>query len=106
MQILRKWTTLALVFALTITSVQSQPLQVEEEPPYSAAYTQSHQAAHWSAYIPIGIMVAAAIWFGVADQQPNNSDSSFSGRSKYRSKSRSGSYSSKSEYSSGSHAHY
>lgn len=92
METLRYWVTLTLVFTLVMTSIHGQSAYDEEDPPsseentYSSAYMQSYQTAHWSAYVPIGIMVAAAIWFGIADRKHDDasSDSRYSRRSRYK----------------------
>ena len=69
-----------LTIALTVatTSVYGQESCCQEEGNYSSAYLESCSTPHWSIYIPIAILVGAAIWFGVAD---GNSDSSSSSNS-------------------------
>ncbi len=95
MEKLRKWVALTLLFTLVATSIQGQPTYIQQDDnTYSSAYEDSSRTAHWSAYVPIGIMVAAAIWFGVADTS-NSDDSSSYGYYGYgsRSSTSSGSYS-------------
>ncbi len=58
------------------------PLQAEENY-YPAeeydltgeAYVQSSYNSHWSAYVPIALIVGAAIWFGIADTTSTDSSS-------------------------------
>lgn len=59
---------LTLLFAFVTTSIQGQNSCCDEVTECGSAYTEGAQTAHWSVYIPIAILVAAAIWFGVADR--------------------------------------
>ena len=73
-KMLHKWVVLALLFSLSITSLQGQETcEMEEES--CCAYSQGCQTAHWSIYIPITILVVAAIWFGVSDRSHSSSSS-------------------------------
>lgn len=75
MKKIQKWIALTLLLSLSITSIHGQDeFQYEED--FSPAYMESTQTTHWSAYIPIGVLVAAAIYFGVADQNDTYSSSS------------------------------
>jgi hypothetical protein len=74
MKKLHKLVALTLLFTLAIPSIQGQETPQEEEN-YSSAYQQSSHTAHWSAYIPLTIIVVAAIYLGIADK---NSSSSYS----------------------------
>lgn len=40
-------------------------IEVDEQP---TAYYESTCATHWSVYVPIGAIIAAAIWMGIADK--------------------------------------
>lgn len=63
---------LTLLFALFTTSIQGQDdFDLDDDP--GSAYAESSQTAHWSVYIPITILVVAAIWFGVSDRNHNSS---------------------------------
>lgn len=95
---LHKFVTLTVLFALCTTSLQGQN-DFDPEADTGSAYTQGSQTAHWSVYIPIAILVGAAIWFGVSDK--NHDTSSYSDsqdalgsieNSKRNSNHRSGSY--------------
>jgi hypothetical protein len=69
MKRLHQLITATLVLTLTTVSVYGQ--DVYQEDAYnsdSSAYIESSNTAHWSIYIPIAVLVGAAIWFGVADQ--------------------------------------
>ncbi len=65
MKKLRKLLLFTLFFAF-ITSLQAQDCNPDDEN-YSDAYMESRNAAHWSAYVPITILVVAAIYLGFAD---------------------------------------
>ncbi len=43
------------------------------------AYAENGRTAHWSAYIPITLMIAAAIFFGFADKKHDKCSSSGDG---------------------------
>lgn len=91
---MRKLCILTLATTLMVTLVQpmhSQEPYYEEAPTYapqdayyedSSAYYGGARAAHWSAYVPIGALIAAAIWMGVADTHHANDGSSYSGHSR------------------------
>ena len=72
------------LLTLSNASLFSQDLssyEAEEQ----GAYLASQQAAHWSAYVPIVVIVGATIFFGVADQshKSTSSHSESSGHEKY-----------------------
>jgi len=111
---LHKMMVLTLLFAFITTSIQGQDC-CEQSDDCGCAYSQGSQTAHWSVYIPITILVGAAICFGVSDRGHSSSNYSDSqdalgsiANSKRRSTShRSGSYSSSSYSNSrGSYCHY
>lgn len=72
---LYKLVVLTLLFAFVTTSIHGQDCcdQVED---CGSAYNEGSLTAHWSVYIPIAVLVVAAIWFGVADR--NHDKSSYS----------------------------
>lgn len=72
---LHKLVMLTLLFALVTSSIQGQNC-CDQDDECGCAYTQGSQTAHWSVYIPIAILVVAAIWFGVSDR--NHDHSSYS----------------------------
>ena len=73
MKKIRSIVALTLAFTCTISSIYSQDPYQED---YSSAYVESSHTAHWPAYIPITLLVAAAIWFGAADQHHERHHSS------------------------------
>jgi len=100
MRIIQQFIPIFLIFALTTTPLASQPEAAaccqeeaccEEEP---IAYQEGCYAAHWSAYIPITVLVVAALFFGVCDQKSTSSSchsDEHGWRSEYRSRSSYGS---------------
>jgi hypothetical protein len=70
-----KFFVFTLIFAFASTSIQGQEYceetGMECECP---AYVEGSRTAHWSIYVPIAIIVAAAIWFGIADRNDCKSD--------------------------------
>jgi hypothetical protein len=68
MKKLHQFFTLTLLLTFATPSIHGQDPQYQEDATYSSAYMQSSHAAHWSVYIPIALLVGAAIWFGVADR--------------------------------------
>lgn len=74
-----KWVVLTLVFTLVSTFVQGQTFYNQETSECPSAYMDSCQSAHWSAYVPLTILVVAAIFFGIADKSHSESSSSYSG---------------------------
>lgn len=113
MQLLRKFLFLVLFFMSAIHPAYGDQCGQDCDT-CGDAYAQSSCSAHWSAYVPIALVVAAAIWFGVADGKSDDSSSSGSSShdglgslgSRRSSSSRSGSYKSSSSYSSsGYHSH-
>lgn len=78
METLRKLVTLMLLFALATTSIYGQDTNDVDDETVGSAYAEGSHAAHWSAYIPIGAIIIAAIFLGVADRD-HKSASSHSG---------------------------
>jgi|GEM_PF-3072480 len=68
MKKLHQLAALVLIVTFAAPSVHGQDLPPQEEEGCSSAYLQSRHAAHGSVYIPITILVGAAIWFGLADR--------------------------------------
>lgn len=66
---------LTLVLAITTSSIYGQDLYNQEDESHSSAYMQSQNTAHWSVYVPIAILIGAAIWFGLADRKHEKHDS-------------------------------
>ena len=79
---LRWFSRLVVLLTLPSAALFSQDLSSPEE---EGAYLASQQAAHWSAYVPIVVIVGATIFFGVADQshKSTSSHSESSGHEKY-----------------------
>lgn len=76
---LRQSMIIVLCIMFTLSSLQGQEIchqEKEEEEVCSEAYLQSSYTAHWSVYIPITLLVAAAIYFGLADQKHHDPSSS------------------------------
>jgi hypothetical protein len=76
MEKLHKLVTLTLLFTIVTTSIQAQDADDQSDENYSSAYVQSSHAAHWSVYIPIAILVVAAVYLGLADEKHSNDSSS------------------------------
>ncbi|CUI17286.1 conserved putative membrane protein [Candidatus Protochlamydia naegleriophila] len=79
MQIIRTCVTLTLFFVLATHSVYGQPSysQEYEYDDYSnSAYTQSCYSAHWSAYVPIAALLAAGVFWAIADKHHSSHHSS------------------------------
>jgi hypothetical protein len=79
MKKLHRLVALTLLSTLFITSIQGQDETSQEETSqeqegYSSAYQQSSRTAHWSAYIPLTIIVVAAIYLGIADKKSSHSN--------------------------------
>lgn len=72
MQKIQKWVVFTLLFTLLMTTIQAQDSYDQEDEAAGSAYVQSSQSAHWSVYVPITILVVAAIWFGVSDKDHND----------------------------------
>ena len=72
----RSLITLTLVLAFSTSSIYGQTSDAQECEECGSAYMQSSRSAHWSAYIPIAVLVGAAIWFGLADRNSDDEDSS------------------------------
>lgn len=100
--------TICLLFVFTHVTLFAQDNFTEyDSEPAGIAYEQSYYTAHWSAYVPIALLVLAGIAFGIADQ--NHSSTHSSDYSKYNGlgplrKSSSSSYS-RYSYSKGSYSH-
>jgi hypothetical protein len=75
MQKLRKFLMLTFFFVLVTHSVYGQPSNQECENYVDSAYIQGSQVAHWSAYVPIAVFVAAGIFLGIADNNHKSSNS-------------------------------
>jgi hypothetical protein len=75
MQLLRKFLFLTL-FTLSAIRPAYGEQYYQDSDNSGEAYSQSSCSAHWSAYVPIAVMIAAAIWFGVADGKSDDSSSS------------------------------
>ena len=67
MRKLYRYITLILISTFATFSIYGQDPYNQEEPDGSA-YMQGARTAHWSAYVPLTILVGAAIWFGIADR--------------------------------------
>ncbi len=68
--------TLMLTCATASIYGQDSCYQDYSENDTCSAYAQSSNTAHWSVYIPITVLVGAAILFGLADQNHSEHDSS------------------------------
>lgn len=108
---LHKMVVLTLLFALMTTSIHGQVNCDQGDSECGGAYAQGSQTAHWSVYIPITILVVAAIGFSVSDKNHKHSDYSDSqdglgsiDNSKRNSYNRSGTYRS-SSYSRSGYSH-
>lgn len=66
---LRPLAALTLAMILMTTSTYGQESCYQEDADYSSAYVESSRTAHWSVYIPIALVVGAAIWFGIAENK-------------------------------------
>lgn len=77
MQLTRRSLFLLLFFVSAIRPIYGNP-SCDGCDPCGDAYSQGSWCARWSAYIPIAAVVAAAIWFGVADGKSSDSSSSSS----------------------------
>lgn len=67
-----QWIMWTLIFGLGITSLQGQ-----EERCCGSAYTESYNAACWSPYLPIAILVVAAIYLGTSDKGERHSSKGY-----------------------------
>ncbi len=63
----RLLSTLTLILAFSTASIYGQDACHQENETCSSAYMQSQQTAHWSVYVPIVLLVGAAVLFGIAD---------------------------------------
>ena len=77
MRIFRKLWIAALLVALTISTLYGEAHCYEENDidPDNCAYMQSSHAAHWSAYVPIAVLIAAGICWSTADKKHSCSGS-------------------------------
>lgn len=71
----RSFITLTIALTLATSSIYGQDCNNQVDN-CSCAYAESSHTAHWSIYIPIAALVAAAIWFGMADQKHEKHNSS------------------------------
>lgn len=84
MKTLQKLITIAIFSSVITSSLQGQDYKYERGLPESyqnecndlSAYSDGCYAAHWSSYATISVIVAAAIFFGIADKQNNETSSS------------------------------
>jgi hypothetical protein len=76
MKKLHPFITATLLMTFVTSSIYGQDPNYQEDGEYSSAYIQSHNSAHWTVYIPITILVGAAIWFGLADRRRQHQHSS------------------------------
>ena len=102
---------LTLLFAFVTTSIHSQSTCNQDETECGSAYAEGSYTAHWSVYVPIAIIVVAAIGFTISDKSHHSSDYSDSQdglgsieNSKRNSHNRSSSYSA-SSYSRSGYSH-
>lgn len=75
MKKLHSLVVLTLVLTFATVSIYGQDSCDQDDETYSCAYGQSSHSAHWSVYIPIAVIVGAAIWFGLADRSHKKHDS-------------------------------
>lgn len=99
MQTMRSTILMTLICSFMTLSLQAQEPPVEYNDSYSAAYAESGHVTHWSVYIPVVALVAAAIWLGFQDGSHSNRSVGGNGSLADSSK-RSGSYSHSGSYSS------
>lgn len=81
MPIIRKCVTLTLFFALISHSIYgNSPYnpQYDYDDYEDSAYMQSSQTAHWSAYVPIAALLAAGIFWAIADKHHSSHHNSHS----------------------------
>ncbi|MBA3720973.1 MAG: hypothetical protein H0W88_01060 [Parachlamydiaceae bacterium] len=90
MQIFHKLALLTMLMAILTTPLRGQePIEgsVADGTPVQEAYVDDQsspayyggaRAAHWSAYVPIGVLIGAAIFLGFADKSHSGSSSSSS----------------------------
>ena len=68
------------MLTLLTQTVNAQEYETEyfayENDQSAEAFAQSSYNSHWSAYVPIALMVGAIIWFAVADNSASGYDSS------------------------------
>lgn len=57
------------LFSALCTVVVSTALAAQPIEDYSAAYQESSSSAHWSAYVPIAILLAAGVGCAVLDKR-------------------------------------
>lgn len=67
MKMSQRITALVLTASLLSSSLPAQCGESPECDECGCAYVESSRSAHWSIYIPIVVVVGAAIWFGLAD---------------------------------------
>jgi hypothetical protein len=72
-----KWITWLLLLVCITNNIQCQEnTYFVGEDATGSAFEQSSYTAHWSAYIPITLLIAAGIYFGIADQNDSSCSSS------------------------------
>lgn len=67
---------------VTVDDAIVQDSELADSEDDASAYYGSARAAHWSAYVPIGVLIVAAIFMGFADKDhshPNKNDSFYHG---------------------------
>lgn len=75
MRMFQKLRTAALFAALITSPLYGEAHCYEDDgmDPENCAYMQSSHAAHWSAYVPIAVLIAAGICWSVADKKHSSS---------------------------------
>jgi len=68
--------TLILTVAFTTSSLHAQETCYQEDVNYGSAYVESSHSANWTVYIPVTLIVGAAIWFGFADRSKDKKNCS------------------------------
>lgn len=82
--IYKKLTVFTTLCALIAGSLHSQEVDsgrgyypdASESTFNDSAYADSVYSAHWSAYVPITVLIAAALFFGAADKNRSSNSSS------------------------------
>lgn len=76
MKKLRSLVILTLTLAFATTSISAQETYYQTDENFSTAYAEGSNTANWTVYIPITLLVGAAIWFGLADRTKDKKHSS------------------------------
>jgi hypothetical protein len=79
MNTLRALLTLLTCATVSLTLVHGKEMEFVDREEYSQAYQETSRIASWSAYIPIAATLAAAAWFGFADENQSDKSSGGSG---------------------------